>query len=207
MKDNLTEIVAILDRSGSMSSLVKDTIGGYNNFIAEQKNLPGEANITTVLFDDDYTLLHDRVDLKSVKPITDKEYFARGMTALLDAIGKTITDIGNKLNNIDEKDRPSKVIVLIITDGEENSSKEYSNEKIKEMIERQRKVYNWQFLFFGANIDSFSVAGSIGINLNHAVDFSATKKGVVSVYAAMTGATALYRQTGDIAEFFKEKVE
>jgi ADP-heptose:LPS heptosyltransferase len=128
------------------------------------------------------------------------------MTALLDAVGTTIADIGNKLNKIDENDRPAKVIVLIITDGQENSSKEYTHEKIKEMIERQQKVYSWQFLFFGANIDSFYVAKTIGINANHSVNFSATDEGFVSTYNAMTIATRHYRNTGEVDESYKAGV-
>jgi hypothetical protein len=198
MKDNLTEIVTILDRSGSMRNLIYDTIGGFNNFIEEQKKLPGEANVTTVLFNYRYELLHDRVNLKYVKPITDKEYFVGGSTALLDVVGKTINTIGATLNAMKEEDRPSKVIMLIITDGEENSSKEFNKDQIKEMVERQQNVYNWQFLFFGANIDSFAVASSIGIDLNHAVNFSANSEGLASTYNVMHSVTTGYRSTGQI---------
>jgi uncharacterized protein YegL len=206
MKDNLTEIVAILDRSGSMSSLVNDTIGGYNNFIEEQKKVPGEANVTTILFDHIYETLHDRVDIKNVTPITSKEYFARGNTALLDAVGKTINGIGAKLDSMKEEDKPSKVIVLIITDGEENASTEYKWDQIKDMVKKQTDVYNWQFLFFGANIDSFDVGSSIGINANHTVNFSATAAGLDSTYDALTLATTSYRSKGIIDENYKDNV-
>jgi uncharacterized protein YegL len=207
MKDNLTEIVAILDRSGSMADLAKDTIGGYNNFIEEQKKIPGEANVTTVLFDHIYDLLHDRVDIRNVPPITDKEYFARGNTALLDAVGKTINIIGAKLNAMKEEDRPSKVIVLIITDGAENASQEYTSDVVKEMVKKQTDVYNWQFLFFGANIDSFKVGKDLGINQNGIAGYSATKVGLDSVYSAMTSATSNYRATGKIDDAYKSDIK
>jgi uncharacterized protein YegL len=207
MKDDLTEIVTILDRSGSMERLVNDTIGGYNNFIEEQKKLPGEANVTTVLFDDKYSVLHDRVNLKNVNPITSKEYFVRGLTALLDAVGKTINNIGAKLSAMNEADRPSKVIVLIITDGEENSSKEFTKEQIKQMVETQQNIYKWKFLFFGANIDSFSAASSIGIHAESTVDFSANDIGVNSVYNAMSLAATSYRATGNIDDSYKADVQ
>jgi uncharacterized protein YegL len=168
MKEGLTEIIAILDNSGSMANLTNDTIGGYNTFINDQKNIPGEAILTTVLFNTKYILLHDRINIKKTKPITEKEYRAGGGTALLDAMGKTINDVGLKLHNTDEDERPSKVIVFIITDGEENSSKEFTHEKIKEMVTLQKNIYSWEFLFMGANIDSFSVAETIGINHNRA---------------------------------------
>jgi uncharacterized protein YegL len=206
MKENLTEIVAILDRSGSMQELTNDTIGGFNNFIEEQKKVPGEANVTTVLFDDEYKILHNGINLQEVRPITLKEYFARGSTALLDAMGKTINDTGAKLNAMNEQDRPSKVIVLIITDGEENASREYSRASIKEMVERQRTVYNWQFLFFGANIDSFKVGNALGIPINHIADYSPTDGGVKSVYAAMSLVSTSYRNTGKVDESYKKDV-
>jgi uncharacterized protein YegL len=207
MRDDLTEIVAILDRSGSMNSLATDTIGGYNNFIKTQSELPGDANLTTVLFDDEYELLHDRVDIKNVKPITNNEYFVRGQTALLDALGKTIKDIGTKLNDMNESDRPSKVIVLVITDGYENASHKYTNEIIKEMVERQQNVYNWQFLFFGANIDSFNTGVSIGFSGGHTVDYSPTIKGLESVYTAMTNITKHYRGSGSILDNYKDDIK
>jgi uncharacterized protein YegL len=207
MKTDLTEIVTILDRSGSMASLTNDTIGGYNNFIEEQKKVPGEANVTTVLFDDEYTVLHDRVDIKKISPITSNEYFARGTTALFDAVGKTINTIGAKLSAINEENRPSKVIVLIITDGEENSSKEFNKEQIKQMVETQQNTFNWKFLFFGANIDSFTAAGSIGIHRNMTVDFSATDIGLKSTYNAMAVATTAYRNTGNIDDSYKKDVK
>jgi uncharacterized protein YegL len=207
MRQDLTEIVAILDRSGSMASLANDTIGGFNRFIEDQKKVPGEAFLTTVLFDDRYEFLHDGVNIKDVKPITEREYFSRGMTALLDAIGRTVNRVGGKLSKMDEADRPSKVIVLIITDGEENSSKEFTNQQIKEMVERQRSTYNWEFLFFGANIDSFSAAASIGIPQARSVNYSANKDGIGSTLDAMNFATLIYRGSGTVPDNYGQDVK
>jgi len=146
MKKGLTELVFILDRSGSMSGLEKDTIGGYNSLLKKQKKEPGEATITTVLFDDHYELLHDRINLKGISPITDKEYFVRGSTALLDAIGRTIDKIGNAQKHTAEDERAEKVMFVITTDGMENASREYRYDKIKAMIEHQKEKYRWEFL-------------------------------------------------------------
>jgi uncharacterized protein YegL len=194
MNENLTEIVAILDRSGSMEHLTNDTIGGFNSFLKEQKEIPGNAVLTTVLFNDSYMLLHDRVDIEKVKPMTNKEYIAQGSTALLDAMGKTINDIGLKLHNTVENERPGKVIFFIITDGEENASVEYNNEKIKEMVELQKNTYSWEFVFLGANIDSFSAARSIGISSDRAFDFEADKEGIVNAHLAMSAAVGNLRR-------------
>jgi len=173
---NLTEIVAILDRSGSMTGLEQDIIGGYNNFIEKQKKEKSEANLTTILFDDKYEILHDRINLKDIELITEKEYYARGMTALLDAIGKTIQNFDEKISNLKGKNKPGKVIFVITTDGYENASVEFTNKQIKEMVEKQRKEKKWEFLFFGANIDSFDVGRQMGIN--HTYDYEASKEGI-----------------------------
>jgi len=196
MKDNLTEIIAILDRSGSMQQLTKDTIGGFNEFIKQQKAIPGEAIITTVLFDDQYELLHDGVNIQTVKELTEKEYYARGNTALLDAIGKALNTVGGKLDKLHEDQKPSKVIVLIITDGEENASREFTSDQIKKMVETQRNVYSWEFIFLGANIDSFDVANGLGIA--RSANYSATVRGTQSVYSAMSVAVSNYRNTGNV---------
>jgi uncharacterized protein YegL len=193
MNENLTEIVAILDRSGSMEHLTNDTIGGFNAFLKEQKEIPGEAVLTTVLFNNSYMLLHNRADIKKIKPITNKEYIAQGSTALLDAMGKTINDIGLKLHNTAENERPCKVIFFIITDGEENASVEYSNEKIKEMVELQKNTYSWEFIFLGANIDAFSAANSIGISADRAFDYEADSEGIVKAQLAMSAAVGNFR--------------
>jgi uncharacterized protein YegL len=209
MNENLTEIVAILDKSGSMEHLTNDTIGGFNSFLKEQKEIPGEAVLTTVLFNDSYILLHDRINIKKIKPMTNKEYVAQGSTALLDAMGKTINDIGLKLNNTPENERPGKIIFFIITDGEENASVEFSNEKIKEMVELQRNTYSWEFIFLGANVDSFSVANSIGISADRAFDYEADKEGIVCAQMAMSVAVGNYRRhkSVDKGEDFRSKIK
>jgi uncharacterized protein YegL len=209
MNENLTEIVAILDKSGSMEDLTNDTIGGFNSFLKEQKEIPGEAVLTTVLFNNSYTLLHDRVNIKNVKPMTNKEYIAQGSTALLDAMGKTINDIGLKLNNTAENERPGKVIFFIITDGEENASAEFSNEKIKEMVELQKNKYSWEFIFLGANVDSFNVANSIGISADRAFDYEADEEGIVCAQAAISVAVGNYRRhkSVDKGEDFRSKIK
>jgi len=198
MKENLTEVIFILDRSGSMSPLTNDTIGGFNTFIEKQKEVSGEVLLTTVLFDDQYEILHNGVNLKEVKALTNKQYFTRGWTALLDAIGKTINTVGARLNNTPEDDKPSNVIMVITTDGEENSSKEFNQAQIKEMIEQQTKVYNWTFLFLGAGIDSIATAKSYGIKGNMASNYSASSIGTQSLYNSVCDSVASYRATGKI---------
>ena len=158
MRKNLTEIVFILDRSGSMSGLEADTIGGYNSLIEKQKSEEGEAYVSTVLFDDEQQVIHDRVDLKKVQPLTRKEYYVRGCTALLDAVGGAIHHIVNVHKYAREEDRPEKTLFIITTDGMENSSCRYTYEKVRQMIERQKEKYGWEFLFLGANIDAIAEA-------------------------------------------------
>jgi len=196
MKNNLTEIVFILDRSGSMGHLVEDTIGGFNSFIETQKQEDGEALLTTILFDDKYEILHNGVNIKDVKPMTTKEYSARGMTALLDAIGKTINTVGDRLNKLDDDKKPSKVIFVITTDGQENQSKEFKQAQIKEMIEHQTNKYNWQFLFLGANIDAVGTAQSFGISGQFASNYTASSVGTDSLYTSLSRSIASYRSVG-----------
>lgn len=200
MKDNLTEIVFILDRSGSMMHLTADTIGGYNSMIEKQKQEPGEAKITTVLFDDNYEILHDAIDIQDVEPMTTAQYYARGCTALLDAVGKTINSVGARLNNTPEEERPSKVIVVITTDGYENSSHEFTRAQIKEMIEHQTTKYSWKFMFLGADIDAVAEAESIGISGDWAVQTCATEIGTKSVYACLDSAISTMRSVGSMSE-------
>lgn len=203
MNPNLSEVIFILDRSGSMASLTNDTIGGYNAFIEEQKKDPGETKLTTVLFDHEYEILHNGVNVHDVAPMTAKDYWPRGCTALYDAIGKTINDVGHRLSNTAEDERPSKIIFVITTDGMENASREYSQRKVKEMIEHQTNKYSWQFIFLGANIDVEEVAGGIGINLDYAKSYSANSRGIGSVYSTMSKITSDYKASGvvDTASF------
>lgn len=177
MKTNKTELVFILDKSGSMAGLESDTIGGYNAMLKKQQEDPGEAIVTTVLFDDQYELLHDRISIKGIRPITEKEYFVGGCTALLDAIGKTIHKIGNVQRHTDEDQRADKVLFVITTDGMENASREYTYEKIKKMIEGQKAKYDWEFIFLGANIDAVSTAARFGISADRAANYNADGEG------------------------------
>ena len=163
MKQNLTELVFILDRSGSMQGLEGDTIGGFNAMIEKQKKEPGEAFVSTVLFDDRTEVLHDRVKVGEVRPITEKEYYVRGCTALLDAIGGAIHHIGNIHKYARPEDVPEHTLFVITTDGMENASRRYSARRVKEMIRRQKEKYGWEFLFLGANIDAVETAGHLGI--------------------------------------------
>lgn len=177
MKQNLTEMVFVLDRSGSMQGKEQDVIGGFNSMIAKQKKLDGEAFVTTVLFDDCYELLHDHCNLKEVQEMTT-EYFVCGCTALLDAVGKTIDGVGKRLAETPEEERPEKVLFIIMTDGLENASREYTLEKVKGMIEHQKSKYSWMFLFLGANIDAVHEAVSMGIDAYNARQFETDSEGI-----------------------------
>lgn len=193
MKKNLTEMVFILDRSGSMQSLTSDTIGGFNSMIENQKKEDGEAYVTTVLFDDNYELLHDHVDIQKIQPITNKEYYARGCTALLDAVGKTINSIGSRLSATPEEERPEKVIFVITTDGYENSSREFTRYTVKDMIEHQQTKYSWTFMFLGANMDAVSEASSLGISSAYSKTYTASAQGTSSAYYATCDALTSIR--------------
>ncbi|MCL2816388.1 MAG: VWA domain-containing protein [Oscillospiraceae bacterium] len=193
MKKNLTELVFILDRSGSMSGLESDTIGGFNAMLAKQQAEPGECCFTTILFDDKYEVLHDRADIKTVSSITEKEYFVRGYTALLDAIGATINKIGNALKDTAEDDRAEKVLFIITTDGMENASLEFDYDKIKAMIEHQKEKYSWEFIFLGANIDAVAVAGRFGIDKTRAQSFHNDQRGIALNYQVVSQMAASYR--------------
>jgi uncharacterized protein YegL len=189
----ITEIVFILDRSGSMSGLESDTIGGFNAFLSKQKELEGEARVTTVLFDDKYEVLHDRVDLKAVSPLTEKEYYVRGSTALLDAVGTTVDKIKHDLKAGVGNFQASKVIFIITTDGQENSSNGYSYNEVKALIEVQ-KAQKWEFIFLGANIDAVSVAGRMGISASRSKNFHNDQQGVALNYQVLSEAVVMYRQ-------------
>ena len=198
MKKNLTELVFILDKSGSMSGLEKDTIGGYNSMLEQQRKVDGECVITTVLFDNCYELLHDRIDIRAVSPISEREYFVGGSTALLDAIGKTIHKIGTAQKNTAEDYRAEKVMFVIITDGEENSSRQYSSTQVKKMIQRQKERYGWEFIFLGANMDAVETAGRFGIDADRAVDYVPDSEGTELNFRMMSETVATFRECGAV---------
>jgi uncharacterized protein YegL len=187
--------------------LEKDTIGGYNSMLAKQKAVAGEALITTVLFDNNYELLHDRTDIRAVKPITEKEYSVGGTTALLDAIGKTIHKIDNAQKNTAEDYRAEKVIFVIITDGEENSSREYSSERIKQMIEGQKSRNAWEFIFLGANIDAVETAGQFGIDPDRAQNYHADSEGIELNFNVISEAMASFRETAAMPKDWKDRIQ
>ncbi len=193
MKKGLTEIVFILDRSGSMRGLEADTIGGYNSLIEKQKKEDGEAYISTVLFDDQTEVLHDRTKLDEVQTITDREYYVRGCTALLDALGGAIHHIDNVHKYAREEDRPEKTLFIITTDGQENASRQYTYDKVKKMVERQQKKYGWEFLFLGANIDAVTEAGRVGIRADRAVKYECDSKGTMTNFKVLNKAVSSVR--------------
>lgn len=194
MKKGLTEIVFILDRSGSMAGLEGDTIGGYNSLIKKQKAEEGEAYISTILFDGVSEVLHDRVNLSDINMMTEDEYFVRGSTALLDALGGAIHHIGNIHKYAREEDRPEKTLFIITTDGEENSSTRYSYKNVKRMVEKQKEKYGWEFLFLGANIDAIAEAKKFGIGADRAVNYNCDKEGTAINYKALSKAVSRVRQ-------------
>ena len=197
MRKDLTEVVFILDRSGSMSGLEADTIGGYNSMLAKQKEEKGEALISTVLFDDKTEILHDRKDLKTVGNITDRDYYVRGCTALLDAIGGAIHHISKAQKEMPEEDRPEKTIFIITTDGMENASIQYSYEKVRKMVEKKKKKQHWEFIFVGANIDAIEVAGRFGVAANRAVRYECDSEGTVLHFNMMSRIVSCARQSCD----------
>ncbi|MGI6706792.1 MAG: vWA domain-containing protein [Clostridia bacterium] len=207
MKKGLTELVFILDRSGSMSGLESDTIGGYNAMLEKQKKEPGEAIITTVLFDDKYELLHDRMDLRKIAPITDQEYFVRGTTALLDAMGRTIHKIAEIQKYTPEDERAEHVMFVIITDGLENASREYSYEKVHRMIEHQKEAYNWEFIFLGANIDAIATAARFGISPDRAANYNADSEGILLNYVVVSDTISCLRNNHVVNEDWKAPIE
>ena len=198
MKKNLTELVFILDRSGSMQGLEGDTIGGFNAMIGKQKKEPGEAFVSTVLFDDQTEVLHDRVSLEKVRPITEKEYYVRGCTALLDAIGGAIHHIGNIHKYARPEDVPEHILFVITTDGMENASRRYSAQRVKEMIRRQKEKYGWEFIFLGANIDAVETAGRFGIDADRAVDYVPDGEGTALNFRMMSETVAAFRACGAV---------
>lgn len=200
MKKGITELVLILDKSGSMSGLESDTIGGFNAMLAKQKAVDGECRVTTVLFDNDYELIHDRIDIQAISPMTDKEYQIGGSTALLDAIGGTINKIANAQKHTAEDYRADKVMFVIITDGYENSSREFTADKIKSLIERQKEKFSWEFIFLGANIDAVETASRYGISSDRAVDYLADSEGTKLNFKMMAEAVTSFRKSGRVKE-------
>lgn len=182
MKEGLTEMVFILDRSGSMCGLESDTAGGFNSLIKKQRKEKGNALVSTVLFDDVCEVVHDRVPLDEVEDLTEEIYFVRGCTALLDAVGGAIRHIGDVHKYAREEDRPEKTIFVITTDGLENASRRYGREQVKKMVESRKEKYGWEFLFLGANIDAIEVAGGIGIRANRAATFLSDREGTALNY-------------------------
>ena len=206
-KNNITELVFILDRSGSMRGLEKDTIGGFNSLIEKQKNQDGKCYVSTVLFDHEMLVLHDRVDLQSVKPLTDNDYQVRGCTALIDAIGSSIHHIANIHKYARSEDVPQNTMFVIMTDGMENASKKYSSQKVKNMIEREKKKYGWEFLFIGANIDAVETAGRFGIGANRAVNYNADREGTSIVYDTVSDTVCCMRACAPIADNWSDRID
>lgn len=207
MDKKLMEMVFILDRSGSMFGLEKETIGGFNSLIEKQKNIEGEALVTTVLFDNKYELLHDRINLSEIKKMTNKEYFVRGSTALLDAVGRSITRLINVYKNLSKEEKASEVMFVITTDGMENSSTEFSYRKIKELIEHQKKNYDWKFIFLGANIDAGDVGRKFGIDKDYTSNYHADTEGVNLNYRVLDAAVTHIRKGNKLDKSWKKEIE
>lgn len=207
MKKNLTELVFILDRSGSMGGLESDTIGGFNSMLEKQKGEPGEALVSTVLFDNVSEVLHDRVPLSRMPRMTEKEYYVRGCTALLDAVGGAIRHIGTVHKYARDEDRPEKTMFVIITDGLENASRAYDYGRVRQMIQGQKEQYGWEFLFLGANIDAIEAAGRVGIHADHAVNYHADSAGTMLNYQVLDQAIRGYRGTATLPENWKESID
>ncbi|MGN0745574.1 MAG: hypothetical protein ACI4ML_02735 [Aristaeellaceae bacterium] len=207
MRNDLTELVFILDRSGSMHGLEKDTIGGFNSVLERNRAQPGDANVTTILFSHHLTLLHDRQPIRSVAPITERDYSTAGMTALLDAVGQAIRKIDNVQAHTAEEYRAGKVQFVIITDGLENASKEYSAQRVKQMIRDRQEKEGWDFIFLGANMDAVAVAADMGIDEDRAVTAMPDAPGVSLQYEAVAEATTSFRQCRERSSSWKRRVE
>ncbi|WP_462413209.1 vWA domain-containing protein [Neobacillus sp. Marseille-QA0830] len=207
MKKDLTELVFILDKSGSMAGLEGDTIGGYNSMLKKQQNADGEAIVTTVLFDHGYELLHDRINVKGISPLTDQDYQVGGTTALLDAIGFTIQKIVNVQKRTSEDQRAEKVLFVITTDGMENASREFTAEKIRRMVQHQKEQFGWEFLFLGANIDAISTAARFGIDEDFAVEYHADEQGTELNFKAVSEAVIHLRSGKKIDRSWKQGIE
>ena len=206
-RNNITELVFILDRSGSVSGLESDTVGGFNSMIEKQKKEDGECYVSTVLFDNVSEVLHDRVRLSEIRPMTDREYTVRGCTALLDAIGGAIHHIGNIHKYARPEDVPEHTIFIITTDGLENASHRYDSEQLKRMIERQKEKYGWEFLFIGANIDAVETARSYGIDEDRAVNYNADSKGTGILYESVACAVSNVRKCAPLDKTWRKDID
>ena len=206
-RNNITELVFILDRSGSMSGLESDTVGGFNSMIEKQKKEDGECYVSTVLFDNVSEVLHDRVRLSEIRPMTDREYTVRGCTALLDAIGGAIHHIGNIHKYARSEDVPEHTMFIITTDGLENASHRYDSEQVKRMIERQKEKYGWEFLFIGANIDAVKTARSYGIDEDRAVNYNADSKGTGILYESVACAVSNVRKCAPLDKTWRKDID
>lgn len=204
---NTTELVFILDRSGSMSGLEKDTVGGFNSMISKQKTEDGEALVSTVLFDNKSVVIHDRLPLDDVPPMTEKEYFTRGCTALLDALGDAIHHIGNIHKYARREDVPEKTLFVITTDGFENASRRYDYDTVCAMIERQKEKYGWDFLFLGANIDAVAEARRFGIDADCAVDYKCDEEGTALNFSVINDVICGVRSNGRIESDWKKQID
>jgi len=207
MKKDLVEMVFILDRSGSMGGLEDDTIGGYNSLLEKQKHVEGEAIISTVLFDDEFEVLHNRINIKDVKQITEKEYYVRGSTALLDAIGRSIRKIISVYRHLKDDELPEKTVFIITTDGMENASREFSYSRVKEMIELEKNRYNWEFIFLGSNIDAIAEAKKFGISHDRAVNYRADRVGTNLHYEVISDTLQDLRINKDINSNWKKRID
>ncbi len=207
MRKNLTEMVFILDRSGSMAGLESDTIGGFNSMIEKQKRVEGEALVSTVIFDGESEVIHDRVSLKDIKPLTENEYSVRGCTALIDAIGGAIHHIGNIHKYAREEDIPEHTVFVITTDGMENASRRYSSDEVKKMIERQKEKYGWEFLFLGANIDAVETAKHFGIGADRAVNYHSDHQGTKLNYEVLSEAICSVRCSAPLGDGWKKRID
>lgn len=207
MKKGLTELVFILDRSGSMGGLEADTIGGFNSLLEKQRKEAGEALVSTVLFDNETEVLHDRVPLTDVAPMTDRDYYVRGCTALLDAVGGAIHHIGNIHKYARSEDVPEHTLFVITTDGMENASRRYTAPQVKKMVERQQEKYGWEFLFLGANIDAVETASHFGIAPQRAVNYHSDHEGTALNYEVLSDAVGAVRAGAPLGAQWKERIE
>ena len=207
MKNNTTELVFILDRSGSMSGFESDTIGGFNSILEKQKKTDGKCYVTTVLFDDRYEILHDRMDISEIKPMTADDYSVRGCTALLDAVGKSIRHIAKIHHYARPEDVPEKTLFVITTDGYENASRRFDADEVKRMVEHEKEKYGWEFIFLGADIDAVETAGRIGIDRSRSANYRKDTVGNKTMFASVDAAITMARSCPTISDSWKADVD